>query len=598
MAAALPVIAQRGPTSLLPPGFGEEPAADTGDSTARSSTTTKPAAAAASKPGGLQIDLSGLGGSPAASVPEGDALTSALAETVEVSPEEMAAHQAKYDLPANARRSLDTIGPLPQEAGGLASNAFGISNGRYLATLMQQVRAPFVSRWASILLRRALLSATATPGDINGADWAAERAWLLVRMGEADAARQLVQSVDSDKFTRRLYSVAMQSYLATGDLAGLCPLTTGAQRHDETPGWMMAEAICAAYSGEQGTASAILNQAVRRGRVQGIDYRLSEKAVGAGINSRRSVKIEWEGVDRLTAWRFGLATAVNVDIPAPLLETAGPRVRAWQARAPMLSLSARLVPVETAARMGVVSSAALVDFYAALAASGETPEGFDERAQALTDAYQGDTVGARLSAMRQWWGGEPSPNYVGLLAVSRAAALLPVTDADGADISHLIAAMMSAGYDRSAMRWAGASEQLASADGALGWALLAVGAPTAAVDLSVDKVTDFAGDQGKRGQMLVAALAGLGRLSGQQASEIATDQGFAFNRRTVWSKAIADAALRGETGTVALLAAVGLQADQWNDLPVSHLYHIVSALRRVGLDGEARMIAAEAVMRS
>jgi hypothetical protein len=28
-----------------------------------------------------------------------------------------------------------------------------------------------------------------------------------------------------------------------------------------------------------------------------------------------------------------------------------------------------------------------------------------------------------------------------------------------------------------------------------------------------------------------------------------------------------------------------------------HLYHIVSALRRVGLDGEARMIAAEAVAR-
>jgi hypothetical protein len=33
-------------------------------------------------------------------------------------------------------------------------------------------------------------------------------------------------------------------------------------------------------------------------------------------------------------------------------------------------------------------------------------------------------------------------------------------------------------------------------------------------------------------------------------------------------------------------------------MPPEHLYHIVWALHRVGLDPEARMIAAEAIMRS
>jgi hypothetical protein len=49
---------------------------------------------------------------------------------------------------------------------------------------------------------------------------------------------------------------------------------------------------------------------------------------------------------------------------------------------------------------------------------------------------------------------------------------------------------------------------------------------------------------------------------------------------------------------VALLAAVGMQVTDWNRMPPAYLYHIVSALHRVGLDPEARMIAAEAIARS
>src|SRR3546814_12986908 len=109
----------------------------------------------------------------------------------------LAAEKQKYDRPGNARRSLDRIGPLTPERQGMAPNAFGVQSGRFLATLMKETQAPITSRWASILLRRALLSATDTPRDIDGADWVAERAWLLLRMGEAASARPLVQSADS-----------------------------------------------------------------------------------------------------------------------------------------------------------------------------------------------------------------------------------------------------------------------------------------------------------------------------------------------------------------------------------------------------------------
>lgn len=586
LALALPVVAQDTPESLLPPSFGEAPAP----------APTAPQPSRPATPGQPSVPMIQPLPSQSAALPTND-MAANVAEG-ELSEEEIAAQKAKYDLPEGGHRSLDRIGPLTPAHHGLAPDAYGTRSGQYLATLMRETRAPVTSRWASILLRRALLSATDTPRDIDGADWVAERAWLLLRMGEADSARLLVQSVDSDRFTPRLYAVAMQTYLATADPAGLCPLSAGALRTSKEPGWDMTRAICPALSGDQGSASAALNQAQRRGVVRGIDYRLAEKVVGTGFNARRSVKIEWDAVDRLTAWRFGLATALNVEIPEALYATAGQHVRAWEARAPALSAVRRLPGAEAAARLGVFSSNALVGFYSQLGADGDVPAEAADRIEALRTAYTGGTTTERLQAMRTWWRDNSRPDYVGLIATARAAAALPVEQLDARDAANLIASMLTAAYDRSAIRWAQLARQ-AEGDGAGDlWALLAVGAPSSVVDVSEGRVSSFAREAGgAKAQMLIAGLAGLARINAQDGASLAQDNGFNLAANSRWARAIGDAAARGEKATVALLAAVGMQSAEWGRLPPAHLYHIVAALHRVGLDPEARMIAAEAITR-
>ena len=49
---------------------------------------------------------------------------------------------------------------------------------------------------------------------------------------------------------------------------------------------------------------------------------------------------------------------------------------------------------------------------------------------------------------------------------------------------------------------------------------------------------------------------------------------------------------------VALLAGLGMQGESWQRMTALHLYHIVRALDAVGMNAEARMIAAEAVARA
>ena len=133
-----------------------------------------------------------------------------------------------------------------------------------------------------------------------------------------------------------------------------------------------------------------------------------------------------------------------------------------------------------------------------------------------------------------------------------------------------------------------------------GWGIMAVGSPRPLTGVGAGSIGSFASDDDSaetlRSKFLLAGLAGLGRIDAGQASSAASDLGVDLGKQTRWTRAISEAAQRREPGMVALLAAAGMQGE-WDKIPPYHLYHIVRALHDVGLDAEARMIAAEALVR-
>lgn len=505
----------------------------------------------------------------------------------------------KYDLPAGSRRSLERIGPLTQAEGGLPADAFWGAGGNYLSILMDKTNAPLVSRWGSILLRRAMVSSVDTPTTINGADFVASRADLLLRMGEANAARELLQNVDPDKATPKLLHTALDIYMANADPGGLCPLVPRGLQIGKDARWDLARGMCTGLSGDASTAGVMIDRSARKPGLEPIDGRLAEKILGASANGRRSVKIEWEGVKQLTPWRFGLATATAVEIPDNLFKTVGPDYRAWQTLAPMTSLNARVVAAPYAAQIGVLSNNAYVDLVSAAFASDERDEKTTDEAQALRDAYVGATLGERMTAIRLLWANAEKSGdaYAGQVLTARAAARLPVTDEVGDDMGRLIASMLSAGLDTNAAAWARVAEE-----GSDAWALLAVGAPNPLNGVDAGAVDNFSGNDNSpnylKSKIFLASLAGLGRIDQKEFASAASDLDMNISGKTAWAAAIEKAANDGQQGTVALLAAVGLQGDNWGKMNPMHLYHITAALRKVGLNAEARMIAAEAVARS
>lgn len=596
--------------SLLPPGFDDKPApAPSRSPRAKETAAARPAATAAGKP------------APAASaeatstpvvqdLPEDTGVTASaqvarapVDSLGDIDPalidQLIAATQPKVDIPPQGQRSLARVGFLDQQDGGLPAVSTHYLSGQYVEGVVAKMRGPLVSRWGHILLRRALSSRLDTPVGMNGADWAAMRASLLLRMGEADAARALVQEVDSGFYTRSLEDAAMGAFMATADPVGLCPITALTAAGHPGWDWDAMRAICQAFTGGEGASPmAQLDRSMRRGNGQKIDILLAQKFAGAATKTRRAVTIEWDGVDALTPWRTGMALATGLEPPEALRKSAGADYASVAARAPMLPLAARAAAADVAAGRGVLSSAAMVDLYSEIAAVDEPDKTYGPLAAQLRTAYVAADTGDRLSAIKGLWGDASDPDraYSRLVLTAYAAARLMPSEAMAGDAQSLIASMLTAGLDRNAMRWAAVVPA-----GSEAWGLLAIASPNKLSAVNGDTLASFQSSDessgGLRSRFLLAGLAGLGRVDNDTARTFGQKIGVDLSRQTRWTRAIDGAADSNNPALVALLAGFGMQGSGWDKMTAVHLYHIVAALRRVGLDGEARMIAAEAVSR-
>lgn len=547
-------------------------------------TPTPPAAAQAADSGGdTQTDV--VTGSDASAIEQQQA-------------QQQAAPAVEY--PSFARRDPFTAGALDPVRIGLGSDPWGGASGVFLSSLLRQMDTPIASRWLHIAVRDALLSKAHSPKDVNPVDWTAERAWLLLRMGEADAARMLVDSVDTDRFTPKMVQVAVQTDLATSDPAGLCPIADQIQK-GEPAAYPLVQAMCSALGGDQQTAGSQLDSARRRGATGGIDLDLAQKVVGAVGESGRAATIQWDPVDSLTAWRYGLSTATAMSPPDRLLSAASPQLRAWYARAPMIPFSARLNSARLATALGVLSSQALVDFYSQIYDSTDPNDLGGSDAWQVRLAFAGRDDDARLGAMRHLWGDGKDPllSEASRALLAGAAARINPDPKLAPDAPQLIASLLAGGLDRRVEAWAPAVQRMDDKSADRCWAMLALASPDPVDTGRLGGFIDRDDSPGKkRSQLLVAGLAALGRIDLATASRLNRRYSLHLERTSNWTAMIDAAAGRDQPATVLVLAGTGFQTRLWSDVPSAHLFHAVAALRKTGQDYTARMIAAEALART
>lgn len=597
--------AQGAPQSILPPGFDDPVSSPTPSPTPPPGTTPRPPAqpgtGALPPSGGLVQPLPSAVPADAPPLPtmarEELARLPSLEELENLSTDEiddLLGLKPKFDIPPGARRALTRVGLLATEEGGLPPVSLANQPASLVRAALAGTKGPLVSRWGHILMRRALASRLAAPLGMEPAEFAALRAGALNALGEYTITRALVQDIDTSEWSGPLTEQALSAYLATGDIAGTCPAVRlqGSLREDAQ--WKMLQAICNAYAGESALAASQLDRALRQGIAPRIDVLLARRFAGAAGRGQRAVEIEWRGVEDLNPWRFGLAHALGEPVPAPLVdEVLATSGGAYYARAgallPMLSPTERARFAGRAASEGILSATAMVDLYSQLYADPAAEGPLAARAAQLREAYTATNPAARIAAMKRLWeeAGAPATaeGYGARVLTAYAAARVPASADHAGDAGELIAAMLTAGLDRDAAAW-----RDVVTEGSLGWALIVLAQPQR-VSVGQGAVDSFGSNTSdRRAALLAAGLAGLDRLGSAPDASL--------TRQSRWSQMITRAAEVDNAALVVLLAGLGMQGDSWQQMTPRHLYHITASLRRVGLEAEARMIAAEAVARS
>ncbi len=583
-------MAQDSPESLLPPGFEKPKSAVTG-----SNPVVQPIPASSGSASGS------ASARPAApSLPSGARIPT-LRELETMSPDqldELLGLKPKFDMPAAARRSMQQVGILAEDEGGMPAGSVARQSPALVMAALNGNSGQLVSRWGHILLRRALASRLDAPAGMNPADFAGARAALLVRMGEGEAARELVQDVDAGNYTPALTQAAVDAYAFTADITGICPVTAviGSVRKDAD--WRALRAICASFQGDGAAGLAQLDHLIGNGGWPKIDVLLAQRYAGSAGKARRAVKIEWDGVTDMNPWRYALTIAVGLTPPDALMKDLPKRYAYVAATAPMLGLEARAAGADRAGAAGILSSAAMVDLYSQIYAQDDINGDAAKAADTLRTAYIGANPADRLTAIRALWDGsaDEEARYSRQVLTAYAAARLPVLGDYAAQAPELIASMLAAGLDQNALRWSAQADT-----GSLAWGQLAVVLPARTSPVDGSALSSFYGNDTSTGyrksRFLLAGLAGLGRVEAGVAGSFSGKLGIELERQTKWSRLIDQAAQVNNRELVVLLAGLGMQGSGWYKMTSFNLYHIVAALNRVGLSAEARMIAAEAVAR-
>lgn len=605
MGGLLLAAAQEAPRSILPEGMFEPAQRPAAEPTAdpASADPAEPVPVPVLPPGPIGPGRSAMPsltpGVPTAGRPAGAALPDTPPGT---GPGQPPPPPSALDAPV-AALDLSATGVLPPSAGGMDATAFAGANPAFLRTLMARLEAPVAARWVHITLRRALASRLPAPPGMRPADWVAARARLLTRMGEADVAHALVAPVPLDAYTPALYGAAADAMLAAGDIPGLCPLAPTGEALTRQDFWRLAAALCVGLEGDELSSANRFDRLRRERPALAFDIALAERAASLA-GGGRSANLEWgEASGPLTLYRLGMAAATGAAIPERLLRTATAREMGWIFRQPGAPDPLRLAAATPAAVQGIVGSAELLAFHAALADNADAAGVGAETASRLRLAYGGSSAQRREALAALWGEADPLRRYGHLLMTAPLAAGMAPAASMAELAPEVMASALAGGRADRALAWWRVAEASGGETAARAWALAAVADPAGAVPVTPDRFEAWRTADPARGnrkahreRLLLAALDGLGRLDGNgwDAARQRHPAGPAAPR---WAARLEAAAAARRPGEVALLAATGLQAD-WSAVPPAHLAAILRAFRRAGMGEQARLIAAEAVTRA
>ncbi len=542
----------------------------------------------------------------------------------------------------------DSVGVLEMDQGGFGIEMWSGSDRRIVEWLLPKIPASAHSRAMRDLMRRLLLSnATAPQGLSDGPSLIALRISGLMSMGDMEAVESLLAVAPVYLDDEALLRARVGNLFLVNDSAGACPHIRTAIRKSQDSFWQKGLIFCQALNGEHDRA--VLG--VDLMREQGMDAEsVFFKLIGTLLG-------EWEGeIESLsdpTALQLAMARAGNLRLPEDVTQTRNSALLAAIAVSPNADPEIRLAAAEKAESVGALSAESLRQIYASVEFTPEELEAALTTAEAI-DGPRGRALLLRAAQVQD----VPTAHAEVLLAflVSARAAGLYETAArvtapaliEIAPAAELVwfaeeagRVLVFTGAREQAMGWYDlvAQESVGVPDAELAkarlWPLILLsdpeeptpldGAMTEAwmkQDTVVFPMPESAGGEfsaevenalpevGHRADMLLGLLDAVGKpvdisvwegraqqtvIIENDAREEADAPALSLPSPVLWY-GLRVAAEELRLGETILFALVSLGSDGLNRVHPITLNEVISRLRLVGLDIEARALALEAAI--
>ncbi|MEM1391331.1 MAG: hypothetical protein AAGG45_09640, partial [Pseudomonadota bacterium] len=151
------------------------------------------------------------------------------------------------------------------DEGEFPSRLWQRSSNETLLTLMRNVKTTRITPAERLLLRRVILSPTREPQGEKADELLAERARLMLALGEAEAAASLVPRLKTEARGVDAETLAVDVALARGDEVTACRRPQSAAALPSGMYWMKLRAVCAILRDDFGRAEFALELATTQG---------------------------------------------------------------------------------------------------------------------------------------------------------------------------------------------------------------------------------------------------------------------------------------------------------------------------------------------
>jgi len=255
----------------------------------------------------------------------------------------------------------DSLGTLTTEQGGFGVNMWDGSSRRKIERLLPKLPTSSISRGMRDLMRRLLLSAAKAPAGeplVPGEkDLIGTRLELLSTMGDLPGVSSLIKEVPTTAHSERLLRSEVDALFMKNDNARVCSLVSSQISEVETPYWQKAFVFCQSLAGEHEKAALGASLLRETGDNDQIFNGLLEHL--SGLDEYKVASLA-----NPEPLHFAMVRAAKADLPADVTSSDNPAILRTIATSPNARPELRLDAAERAEAMGALNTEILRQLYA------------------------------------------------------------------------------------------------------------------------------------------------------------------------------------------------------------------------------------------